>query len=410
MIESHPVLTFFGFIIIVGFFAVYLFRKTKVPDVLVLLVLGLVISYLGLVDVGMFEETSSLLSDLAIIIILFEAGLNMNIYTVIKDSPRSFLLTVLNLLFSMISVSAITYAFLGMNPILGMLLGAIVGGISSPIVISMVHGTGVGRDVRTVLDLESVWSDVLCIVVAITLVQLVTMETTATFSEISNALLGTFSIGIVIGLVSGVAWLSVSKRLRGNPFEYILTLGVLFLLYVFVENANGSGAISVLMFGLVLGNAKFFFKTLMIKEEGGVNRRIRTLHREISFFIKTFFFVYLGLIFRMENPEYLIVSVLISSVLLATRFAAVRISTFRMGITRFERRIMEVMVPRGLAAAVLAQIPLLSGIEEARIFSDIVFVVILTTIMVSGIGVAVISKRYSNRRAEGVPHAKENSA
>ncbi|NOZ81830.1 MAG: hypothetical protein GXO63_01640 [Candidatus Micrarchaeota archaeon] len=409
MIEALPVLTFFGFIIIIGFLAVYLFKKTKIPDVLLLLLLGLLINYLGLINVEMFIATSSLLSALALIIILFEAGLNMNIYAVIKDSPRSFLLTTINLIFSMLIVSALSVFLLNMDFLLGLLLGAIIGGISSPIVISMLQGVRVSEDVKTILDLESVWSDVLCIVVAITLMQMIALEKTTTFSEISNILLGTLSIGIVIGLVSGVAWLSVSKRIRGNPFEYILTLGVLFLLYVFVENTQGSGAIAVLMFGLVLGNAKFFWKTLMLKEDVSTNRKIRTLHKEISFFIKTFFFVYLGLVFSLENPIYVVFSLAVTVALLITRIISVKISFFRMRISEFDKRMTQVMMPRGLAAAVLAQLPvILYGIEEASVFSDIVFVVIIFSIIFSSLGVFFVSRRQNTKSNTGYQGSGSN--
>jgi len=56
---------------------------------------------------------------------------------------------------------------------------------------------------------------------------------------------------------------------------------------------------------------------------------------------------------------------------------------------------MSVMFPRGLAAAVLASIPLTSGVPNSQVFPEIAFIVILTTIIVCTVGVAVLRKRQS---------------
>lgn len=393
MIDALAILTFLGFIIIIGFIGSYFFHKTKIPDVILLLILGLIINYFNLVNTEMFILISPLLAALALILILFGAGLNMDIYKVIKESPRSMLLALLNIVFSMFIISIFSYYFLNLDLLLGMLLGSIIGGISSPIVISILEDIKIEENLKTILDLESIWSDVLCIVIAISLMQIISLQTTASFSSVSNILLGTFSIGIVLGLFVGIVWLSMFSKLKGKRFEYMLTLAVLFLLYVFVENINGSGAIAVLMFGLVLGNGKFFSTTFKLKEKITADRLIRRLHEEISFFIKTFFFIYLGLVFSLQNINLLIYGIIITAILLVTRFVSVRISLIKMNIIEFDKRITQFMIPRGLAAAVLAGLPVIYGIHEAYMFPDIVFIVILTSIMFSSIGIIFTTRK-----------------
>jgi NhaP-type Na+/H+ or K+/H+ antiporter len=65
--------------------------------------------------------------------------------------------------------------------------------------------------------------------------------------------------------------------------------------------------------------------------------------------------------------------------------------------------LMIVMFPRGLAAAVLASIPLTSGIPGSEAFPEIAFIVIITTIIITTLGVAVIKKRQSGS------HSSSNS-
>ena len=58
--------------------------------------------------------------------------------------------------------------------------------------------------------------------------------------------------------------------------------------------------------------------------------------------------------------------------------------------------LMTIMFPRGLAAAVLASLPLTSGVPDSQFFPEIAFIVIITTIIVTTVGVAVIKKRKSS--------------
>lgn len=51
---------------------------------------------------------------------------------------------------------------------------------------------------------------------------------------------------------------------------------------------------------------------------------------------------------------------------------------------------MTIMLPRGLAAAVLASLPLTSGVSDSQVFPEISFIVILTTIIVCTVGAAFV--------------------
>ena len=51
------------------------------------------------------------------------------------------------------------------------------------------------------------------------------------------------------------------------------------------------------------------------------------------------------------------------------------------------------MLPRGLAAAVLASLPFASGVPGSEIFPEIAFIVIITTIVICTVGVAILKKK-----------------
>ena len=125
-----------------------------------------------------------------------------------------------------------------------------------------------------------------------------------------------------------------------------------------------------------------------------IDSHVRDFHSQISFLIRSFFFVFTGLLFSLSSFTSVIFGLLIVFIFLGIRFVVVRMASVKSELNDY-RTLMTVMFPRGLAAAVLASIPLTSGIPGSQVFPEIAFVVILTSIVVCTIGVAVIKKRQS---------------
>ena len=145
------------------------------------------------------------------------------------------------------------------------------------------------------------------------------------------------------------------------------------------------------MFGLVLGNSYAFSKMLKFKKRYRVDKTLKRFHGEITFFMRSFFFVYLGLIATF-SLTYLYYGLIFLIVLIIMRLAAIQISTYKMNITKVEKNIMRSMMGRGLAAAVLAQMPLIYGIKNAEMFSNIAFVIILLTVLFNTVFVKIFYK------------------
>ena len=217
-------------------------------------------------------------------------------------------------------------------------------------------------------------------------------------------LVKTFSVGIVLGIALGFIWLFIMNRIRKEQFSYVLTLAVIFLVYSFTtlivgeaEGGEGAGAIACLMFGLVLGNGKKILK--MISYEGKsfeMGEETKHFHSLTSFVIRTFFFVYLGMIVSFQKVDYILIGIIVLLILLVARYIAIYISTYRCDFEKDDIQTMTVMMPRGLAAAILAikfgpqfvekYMPNYEGL-----FQDVAFVVILGTAIITTIGVSIIS-------------------
>ena len=106
--------------------------------------------------------------------------------------------------------------------------------------------------------------------------------------------------------------------------------------------------------------------------------------------------MYLGIIVSFQDIKFILVGIIIVLALLVVRYLAVIISTFHGNFEKDDKQTMTLMMPRGLAAAILAinfgpdfvdkLIPGMDGF-----FKDIAFVVILGTAIITTTGVSIIS-------------------
>lgn len=407
VVNALEILTLFAITIFVGYVGSIIFNKTNISDVIWLLLFGILVGpVLQLVDRSLFVAISPFLAAVALVIILFDGGLNMDFYNMVRGAPRGMLLGVLGIALSIAVVGFLASWIFGFSLLVGMLLGAILGGTSSAVVIVIVNKTAVSTRVKTTLNLESIFTDPLVIVVSIALINIITAN--SNYSALQG-ILGSFSIGAVIGVVLGIVWLFILERIKGKPFDYMLTLAALLVVYVVVESASGSGAIAALFFGLVLGNGSTITKMLKIRKRIGADPLLRSFHTEVSFFIRSFFFVFLGLIVLI-NPTYIVFGLVISLVLILTRLVVVQIGALGMGVTKAEKNLMRIMLPKGLAAAVLAQLPVAAGIKEAAVFSDIIFVVIITTILYTTVASRFVSKAAQDKGRSEVEKTYKKAA
>lgn len=381
-----------GVIVVIGFAGDYLFRKTSVPDILILILLGFLVGPLtGLVEPSQLSSVTPILSSLALVVILFDGGLNLDIFKVLKEAPRSLVLAVTGTVLSMLVIMVVVHFLLGWGILSGLLLGVILGGTSSSIVVPIISRAKVSGKTSIVLSLESTFTDALVVVLGLVLLQILetASATTPTESVILTALSGIvarFSIGIVIGLVIGLIWLRVLRYIRGQQYDDILTLSVVLLFFAIVETLGGNGAIFALTFGLVLGNGRAISNMIRSNETMEATSIMKKFQSEISFIIRIFFFVYLGLIISGNNLYLFGIGILLTSILLGARYLAVRLSTIRDQELAEVKWVLTTMLPRGLAAAVIAQIVSTSGIVNASSYLGIVIPVIILSVILSSVG------------------------
>jgi cell volume regulation protein A len=120
-------------------------------------------------------------------------------------------------------------------------------------------------------------------------------------------------------------------------------------IYALTHAIGGSGLLAVLALGLMLGN-------LPVRDEAaGEQLEFLNFHSELSFLVRSFFFVLLGVIVEFLGRDYVLPILAMVGALLLSRFVAVQASRFALReISSKERELIFLMMPRGLITAVLA--------------------------------------------------------
>ena len=372
-------------ILFIGFIGEIIFEKTKIPDVIWLILIGIIIgSILNWVTADTFGDIAPYFTTFALVFLLFEAGINMDIKKFLIAAPQGMKLSFLSFIFSFIIIFLLSL-IIGKGVGLSLLLGVILGGISSAVIVPMSKNLNVHSVTKLSLVFDSALSDVLCILGTVTVIEILTASAISGMNVISS-LLSSFLIAILIGVVTGFVWEKILEKLVKNH-EYVLTLSIMLIVFAITQMLNANGAIACLVFGLILGNTSRI-KSIFKKEE--TNGRTTNLikpsgkefYGEVAFFIKAAFFVYLGILIDFTEPLSFLWALIILVGLYAVRPFATWLS-FGKGTKLSDIRVIETLIPRGLAAAVLVQLPIEAEIAGAESLVNIVLAVILLSIIAS---------------------------
>ena len=396
--DTATVFLFVGLIIGIGFIAMIVFRKTGISDVLLLVFVGALLGQLlNANDKIALDDIASVFSALAITVILFEGGMNLNIRRVIEDSPTAGLIAIISFILSSLLITLFVSVIFEWDILKSLLLGSILGGSSSAIVIPLLMKLSISAKITTVLTLESAFTDALSIVISLSLVNFLIQTPDAIDAQpvIQNTL-GSFSVGAILGFVVGLLWLRILKSLANQPYDDILTLSTVILLYGVAEFGGGSGAIAALVFGLILGNGVEIGKMLGNTTSVQASDVMRKFQSQMSFLIRTFFFVFLGIVVQVSNPLFIIAAISITFIIIASRFITVRAVVYKQEPNKSNITLMTFMLPRGLAAAVLSQLPEITKTLGYTEFPEITLLVVILTIIVSTVSIFFISKHNRN--------------
>ncbi len=378
-----------GGVLVIGFLANELFERKLIPDSIVLILLGMLLGHFtGILPPSTFIEFAAFTATIAVAVILFNTGLNLDLRSAIRETLPATILGTLNYILASAFIALIARVLLSFNWLEAIVLGTMLGGTSAAVVSVIARKLPVSEETKTLLNVESTLTNAYALVIVLTLVSSLQGYETSV-GDIIRSIASSLSLPLVLGAIGGIAWLYLLERVKDRPYSHMLTISVMFLLYSLTEYLGAPGAITSFVFGLTLGNASSVSRAIFQESKYLVGELFRRFTDEITFFIKVFFFVYLGVIFvPPEDPIVYLASILMVVSALVARYLAVRPLHLK------EWELAVVSFPRGLGEAVVASLLISLGIPTASLMLQITSLVIFLTNLATAVLVFYIANKY----------------
>jgi len=391
-------------IIFLGFLATYLFERKRIPEPVILVSAGILIGpILQIITPQTFESLLPILSNLALLVVLFESGLNLNLFEVLKNVWKAICLSLTYFILSTISIYHVALYVLHLTSLESLLLGTILGGVSSVATIPIIERLIKSEDIKAIVSIDATFSDVFVIIVSLAVLQFITVGTTPSIVDTLHDIISSFSIGLVVGTIGGLLWIRVLRSLKHMKYSYMLTLAFLLLIYSLTDIVRGSGAIACLVVGLMLSNARSLAKMFKVERPFKLRSVVIYFHEEIAFFTRTFFYISLGALFTIEylNLTFITGSFLVMCCMIIGRLIALS------PIVRdsYERSRLCFVIPRGLSAAALASYILQYNIANKYFLVSLITAGIVLSNLVS-VAVALVRRPEEKGYVKALPVEK----
>lgn len=354
-------------------------QRLGVPLLLVFLLLGMLAGSEGIGGIPYDDPlTAQWLGVVALALILFAGGLETDWETVRPVLWRGLSLSTLGVLFTAGLVGVFSSWLLEVKLVEGLLLGAIVSSTDAAAVFAVLRSRNAslkGR-IKPLLELESGSNDPMAVLLTVGLIRLLSSPP-ATPVELGLLFVRQVALGAATGLAMGrLAVLLVNRlKLETEGLYPVLTLALALGAYGAAATAGGNGFLAVYLAGIVLGNEDFIHKRSLIR-----------FHDGLAWLMQIAMFLALGLlVFPSRLAAVAGVGMLIACFLMfVARPASVFLSLAFARVTTRARLLVAWVGLRGAVPIILATFPMVAGVPHAGLFFDVVFFIVITSVLLQG--------------------------
>jgi cell volume regulation protein A len=366
-------------LLMIGVFATKFIERIGMPCLLVFLIVGMLSGSEGLGGIYFDNPFSTqALGVMALIYILFAGGLDTNFKNVKQIAATGLLLSTLGVFLTTILTGIFAAYILELPLSKGLLLGAIVSSTDAPAIFAVLRAKNINLrpKIQSILEFESGSNDPMAVILTTILIGISTNLSIAPVSIVVSVLTQII-VGIIIGVITGKFFAALLNRLNlyYEGLYPVLSLCFVVLVYGVTQRIYGNGFLAVYINGLVLGNERFVYKKLLL-----------VFHDGIAWLMQVAMFISLGL---LVFPSQLLPSAGASLaiglfIMLIARPATVFLLLIKSSFQFREKLMIAWVGLRGSVPIILATYPLVSKIPEANLFFNIVFFIVISSLIIQG--------------------------
>jgi cell volume regulation protein A len=387
MAAADPILLAAAVLVIAAVLVSSVSVRFGVPAVLIFLLLGMAAGSEG---VGQIDFTDFGLAQgvgiVALAFILFSGGFDTDRADVRPVLRPAVVLATLGVALTAGLVGVVAAAVLDLPLEEGLLLGAIISSTDAAAVFATLRARSISlqRPLRPLLEMESGSNDPMAVFLTIGLIELIGQPDTGV-EELLLLLARQALIGGALGWAFGRGAVAAINRLR---LEYeglypVLALGIVSLTYATTALLGGSGFLAVYVAGMIMGNTPFLHR-----------KSLGRFLDAIAWLMQIAVFLVLGLLAFPSRllevaPRALLVSVVL---ILLARPIAVLIGLAGTRLSLRAKLLVSWVGLRGAVPVVLATFPLVEGVPSAALIFDVVFFIVLTSVLVQGTTISPVAR------------------
>jgi len=352
--EALIYLTYIAVLLLIGIICSIISNKFKVPNVLLLILAGILLTYLPSQLISTTLSTTFLagISIIALVMILFDSTSRLKLKTFDSLAFKSLKLASVSLLFNIVFLTipvALLYKIEGpfsMSIILALIFTTLVSATDSASVSVLLKG--VHNKLAKLLQIESIVNTPLAIIFPLMLLNL--FYSSGEITSIPSLLvqqivpfLSQIIIGIGAGVFIGLIIFKLMKRKYSEQLSPIAIITAALLTYILAQNLGGSGVIAVVALGLFFGNIHLKKKESLFD-----------VSSVFSNFLEILVFILIGFSINLQlSWIFLFKSTFLFLLYIIIRFFAVKV-TFGKEYSFKEQIFMSLNVSKGIAVAVIA--------------------------------------------------------
>lgn len=292
-----------GATILIAFGSDALSQRFRVPDVLWLILFGLLAGPIfHIVSPSQVTEIGAIVGTIALVIILYDAGIDFNPREARSVGVSGLLLAVLSFGLSAVALFLVAYLLLTNYDLTTSVVFALaLAGISGAVTIPLGARLGLSAPSRDTLNLDLAIEDTLG-VLSVTVLLSVLASPNAGIGAIVPEVLLPLPLAIIFGVLGGLAAIEFLTRWQQRVYAGLAVMGLLLVVYAGTQYLDGSGIIAALIMGVVLGNDSFFRRWLprTMSPNFAFDPTVRQVHNDIAFVLRALFLVILGIIVPIQ--------------------------------------------------------------------------------------------------------------